>query len=71
MCTLQNVGKFLVSCTDLHKSSAAVIKLLTLVEIEVGFENVEMISVLENNLDQHVENVPGVWAIVRMNAIET
>jgi hypothetical protein len=39
-------------------------KLLTLVEIEVGFDNVETTSVSENNLDLHVENVPGAWAIV-------
>jgi hypothetical protein len=26
---------------------------------------------LENNLDLHVENVPGEWVIVRMNEIET
>jgi hypothetical protein len=39
-------------------------KLLTLVGIEVGFDNVEMTFVLENNLDRHVENVPGAWAIV-------
>jgi len=47
-----------------HRSSAALIKLLTLVEIEVEFDNVETTSVLENNLDHHVENVPGVWVIV-------
>jgi hypothetical protein len=68
---LQNVRKFPVNCTDLHKSSAAVIQLLTLVENEVGFDNVEMTSVLENNLDHHVENVLGVWVIARMNEIET
>jgi hypothetical protein len=39
-------------------------KLLTLVEIEEGFDNVEMTSVSEKNLDRHVENVRGVWAIV-------
>jgi hypothetical protein len=50
-----------------HRTSTTVIKLLkllTLVEIEVGIGNVETTSVLENNLDHHVENVPGVWAIV-------
>jgi hypothetical protein len=30
-----------------------------LVEIEVGSDNVEMPSVLENNLYHHVENVAG------------
>jgi hypothetical protein len=48
-----------------------VIELLTLVGIEVEFDNVETTSVLENNLDLHVENVPGEWVIVRMNEIET
>jgi hypothetical protein len=54
-----------------HGPSATLIKLLTLVEIEAGYDNVEMTSALENNLDHHVENVPGVWVIVRMNGIET
>jgi hypothetical protein len=35
-----------------------------LVEIEVAFDNVETTSVLENNLEHHVENVPGAWVIV-------
>jgi hypothetical protein len=34
-------------------------ELLTLVEIEVEFDNVETLSVLENNLYHRVENVAG------------